>query len=75
MFNFGEEDFVINMGDKVAQLVFEKIKTSAIREMNDLDDTERGERGFGSTGIKSEHVQDIKPRLNHRNQMNTRSRI
>ena len=44
LFNFGEEDFVINMGDKVAQLIFEKIKTPAIRQMNDLDDTEWGER-------------------------------
>ena len=63
LFNFGEEDFVINMGDKVAQLIFEKIKTPAIRETNDLEDTERGDRGFGSTGIKSEHVQDIKPKI------------
>ena len=63
LFNFGEEDFVINMGDKVAQLIFEKIKTPAIRETNDLEDTERGDRGFGSTDITSEHVQDIKPKI------------
>ena len=63
LFSFGEEDFVINMGDKIAQLIFEKIKTPTIKETNDLDDTRRGERGFGSTGIKSEHVQDIKPKI------------
>ena len=51
LFNFGEEDFAINMGDKDVQLIFEKIKTPAIRETNDLEDTERGNRGFGSTDI------------------------
>ena len=50
------------MGDKIAQLIFEKIKTPAIRETNDLDDMERSERGFGSTGIKLQHALDIKPK-------------
>ena len=27
VFNFGNEDFIVNMGDKIAQLVFEKVKT------------------------------------------------
>ena len=45
LFNFGEEDFIINMGDKIAQLIFEKIKTPIVKETNDLDDTRRGDRG------------------------------
>ena len=52
LFNFGEEDFIVNMGNKIAQLIFEKIKTPTIQETNDLDDTRRGDKGFGSTGIK-----------------------
>ena len=39
LFNFGDIDFVINMGDKIAQLIFEKIDTPVIRETNDLEDT------------------------------------
>ena len=42
LFNFGDSDFQINMGDKVAQLIFEKIKTPAIKEVNSLEDTDRG---------------------------------
>ena len=56
LFNFGEEDILLKMGDKIAQLIFEKIKTPTIKETNDLDNTGRGDRGFGSTGIRSEQV-------------------
>ena len=31
LFNFGNEDFVVNMGDRIAQLIFEKIKTPEIK--------------------------------------------
>ena len=41
------------MRDKVAQLLFEKIKISAIKEVNSLEDIDRGNKGFGSTGIKT----------------------
>ena len=37
LFNFGEEDFKINMGDKIAQLVFEKIKTPVIVDTDSLE--------------------------------------
>ena len=53
LFNFGDSDFQINMGDKVTQLIFEKIKTPAIKEVNSLEDTDRGNRGFGPTGVKT----------------------
>ena len=42
LFNFGEEDFVVNMGDRIAQLIFEKIKTPIVKEMNELEGTDRG---------------------------------
>ena len=50
LFNFGNEDFVVNMGDRITQLIFEKIKTPKIKEMDDLEGTDRGAGGYGSTG-------------------------
>ena len=52
LFNFGNEDFVVNMGDRIAQLIFEKIKTPTIKETDDLEGTDRGAKGYGSTGVK-----------------------
>ena len=54
MFNFGNEDFKTKMGDKIYQLIFEKIKTPEVVEVDSLEETGRGEKCFGSTGIKSE---------------------
>ena len=51
LFNFGDEDFIVNMGDKIAQLIFEKIKTSTIKEIDSLEETRRGTSGYGSTGM------------------------
>ena len=51
------------MGDKIAQLIFEKLKTPTVKETNDLDDTRRSDRRFGSTDIRSEQSQDIKPKI------------
>ena len=54
LFNFGEEDFKTNMGDKISQMIFERVKTPAIVEAGSLEETGRGNQGFGSTGINSE---------------------
>ncbi len=51
LFNFGSEDFVIEKGDRVAQLILEKVSMVDVHEVNELTDTQRGEGGFGSTGI------------------------
>ncbi|OXA56359.1 Deoxyuridine 5'-triphosphate nucleotidohydrolase, mitochondrial [Folsomia candida] len=51
LFNFGDADFEINEGDRVAQLICEKICYPEIVELESLDETERGEGGFGSTGV------------------------
>lgn len=50
LFNHGAEEFQVNKGDRVAQLIFEKIVTPELMVVPSLDDTERGEGGFGSTG-------------------------
>ena len=51
MFNHGEADFAVSKGDRVAQLILERILTPDVVEVEDLDDTTRGAGGFGSTGV------------------------
>lgn len=50
--NLSNEEFVINDGERVAQLVFAKHETIDWKETDQLTDTKRGEGGFGSTGKK-----------------------
>ena len=48
--NSGREDFTVNNGDRIAQLVITPVFTPEVEEVDDLSDTERGAGGFGSTG-------------------------
>lgn len=48
--NFGEEDFRIVHGERIAQLIVSKTETITIVEVNGLSQTKRSEGGFGSTG-------------------------
>ena len=50
MFNSTSEDYKINKGDKIAQLLIQPIVTVQIQEVDELSETARGEGGFGSTG-------------------------
>jgi len=50
--NLGEEDFVVERGMKIAQMVFAPVVQIAWEEADTLDATTRGEGGFGSTGVK-----------------------
>ncbi|XP_029987002.1 deoxyuridine 5'-triphosphate nucleotidohydrolase, mitochondrial isoform X2 [Sphaeramia orbicularis] len=50
LFNFGKETFEVKKGDRVAQLVCERICYPDLEEQETLDETERGAGGFGSTG-------------------------
>ncbi len=50
LINLGSEPFVIVRGDRVAQLVLAPVVQAAWDEVAELDATERGEGGFGSTG-------------------------
>ena len=50
LLNTGSEPFEIRTGDRIAQGVINKLPTVSIREVEDLDETERGADGFGSTG-------------------------
>ncbi|CAJ1049368.1 deoxyuridine 5'-triphosphate nucleotidohydrolase%2C mitochondrial isoform X3 [Xyrichtys novacula] len=51
LFNFGKEAFEVKKGDRVAQLVCERICYPDLEELETLDETERGAGGFGSTGL------------------------
>ncbi|XP_068204422.1 deoxyuridine 5'-triphosphate nucleotidohydrolase-like [Palaemon carinicauda] len=51
LFNHSKTDYEVKKGDRVAQLVCEKILYPEIEEVEEIGDTERGEDGFGSTGI------------------------
>ena len=51
LINLGWEDFTIRHGDRIAQLVIEKISRPVPVVVDDLDDTTRGVGGLGSTGI------------------------
>ena len=50
LINHGAEPFAIARGDRVAQLVLAPVTQAAWNEVADLDETERGAGGFGSTG-------------------------
>ncbi|MEO1220702.1 MAG: dUTP diphosphatase [Pseudomonadota bacterium] len=50
LINHGPEEFVIARGDRVAQLVVAPVTQGVWQEVEDLDATERGAGGFGSTG-------------------------
>lgn len=50
MINHGTEPFAISRGDRVAQLVLAPVTQARWIEVDELDATERGEGGFGSTG-------------------------
>lgn len=52
-----EEDtgaFIINRGDRIAQMIPERISQEHFIFVSELDDSERGEGGFGSTGVRDE---------------------
>ena len=53
LFNFSEIDFKIAEGDRIAQMIIEKYTITALTEVETLDDTVRGDGGFGSTGVSS----------------------
>lgn len=52
LINLSNEEFVIEDGERVAQLVFAKHKQAKFKVVESLSETERGAGGFGSTGMK-----------------------
>lgn len=52
LINHGKEPFVIQRGDRIAQLVFQEVPQIQMEIVEELPDSERGEGGFGHTGVK-----------------------
>ena len=52
LINLGNEAFKIEKGFRIAQMVLSPVVKAEINEVQDLNDTERGKGGFGSTGTK-----------------------
>jgi len=50
--NFGDEPFAVHKGDKVAQLVIAPVTQPEVVETTEVDETDRGSGGFGSTGVR-----------------------
>ncbi|XP_065216003.1 deoxyuridine 5'-triphosphate nucleotidohydrolase-like [Planococcus citri] len=51
LFNHSDSDFLVKKGDRVAQLICERIFHPKLKEIQNLSETDRGAGGFGSTGV------------------------
>ena len=50
LFNHGATPFIAEKGMRIAQLILQRVLVCGVQEVSELDDTERGDGGFGSTG-------------------------
>jgi dUTP pyrophosphatase len=50
--NLSQDDFVVNDGERIAQLVIARYEQAALVTVETLDETDRGEGGYGHTGVK-----------------------
>jgi dUTP pyrophosphatase len=51
LINVGREPFIIKRGDRIAQMVLKEVVQAQVTEVGELEDTSRGEGGFGHTGV------------------------
>ena len=52
MINLGHKELKVDKSQKIAQMIFYQVHHPSIKEVSSLDETSRGEGGFGSTGVK-----------------------
>lgn len=52
LINLSDTDFVINGGERIAQMVIARHEQAVFEAVDELDETERGEGGYGHTGVK-----------------------
>lgn len=52
LINFSTEDFVVNAGERIAQMVITRHEQAQFELVEELDETERGSGGYGHTGVK-----------------------
>ena len=53
LINHGKDAFTVNNGDRIAQLIVAPVTQGVFEKTDELDSTERGEGGFGSTGVNA----------------------
>ena len=53
LINHGKDSFTVNNGDRIAQLIVAPVTQGVFEKTDELDSTERGEGGFGSTGVNA----------------------
>ena len=53
LINLGNETFSFNRGDRIAQIVFSKVAQVQLEEVEELNESDRGTGGYGSTGISN----------------------
>ena len=52
LINFSDEPYTINDGDRIAQVVFSRYERASFESVEKINETERGDGGFGHTGIR-----------------------
>jgi dUTP pyrophosphatase len=52
LINHGTADFIIKRGDRIAQMIVAAVARATLQEVAALDDTARGDNGFGSSGVR-----------------------
>ena len=52
LINLSAETFVVNPGERIAQMVINKVEQATLFKVEELDETERGDGGYGHTGVK-----------------------
>ena len=52
LINLGTEPYIVRRGERIAQMVFQEVPEIELLETDDLDSTERGDGGFGHTGVR-----------------------
>ena len=54
LINHGAEPFTVNPGDRIAQMLFARFERGELLEVEELEETARGEGGFGHTGVTAD---------------------
>lgn len=60
LINHGQEDFVIKRGDRIAQMVINRVEMISFIEVDELSDTVRGDGGFGHSGVSLSDTNEVK---------------
>jgi Integrase zinc binding domain/dUTPase len=59
LFNHGTQSFLVKDGNRIAQIILEKIKNTNTKEVEELNETSRGSLGFGSNGVREVQIGNL----------------